>query len=214
MKKACTSRAFAQSYQFSAAEYLPITDSTTFRTSTNIKEPDWDSIMIYETTNNGVLTKPNGQAITQNLAPSPRDIAGLNDLYKVSHASKFDPYGSKSSIYLSKFKEIRKKDQDSGCSEAEKDSDTSAPIATAKLDCKAIGEELVESMSVEPFEKRNIGNILHSRHIEKRSVKSGMACVDPITKKGGWKISSFDYPSAGEIGDVSSPDSNIMELGD
>nr|GFD56111.1 hypothetical protein [Tanacetum cinerariifolium] len=58
LKKACTSRAYAQTYQFSAAEYLPFTDSTTYRSSDSMDEPDWDSIMIYGTGESSVLTKP------------------------------------------------------------------------------------------------------------------------------------------------------------
>ncbi|KAF1930148.1 uncharacterized protein M421DRAFT_91322 [Didymella exigua CBS 183.55] len=47
IEKACTSRAYAKAYRFSAAEYLPFMDSTAYRASNTATEPDWDSIMIY-----------------------------------------------------------------------------------------------------------------------------------------------------------------------
>ncbi|KAH6879204.1 hypothetical protein BKA58DRAFT_453453 [Alternaria rosae] len=115
MKKACTSRAFAKSYRFSAAEYLPFTDSTAYRASKSVSEPDWDSIMIYDSGMGSVLTKPNGEQIKQVLAPSQRDVEGLKQLYGVSPESKFNPLGSKSSSYKNKFNDIRKKERDSGC---------------------------------------------------------------------------------------------------
>lgn len=115
MKKACTSRAFAKANQFSAAEYLPFTDSTAYRASSTATEPDWDSIMIYDVTMGTALTKPNGDPIKQVLAPSPKDVEGLKKLYGVSVESRFNPLGSKSNPKKNEFVEIRKKERDSGC---------------------------------------------------------------------------------------------------
>jgi hypothetical protein len=170
-------------------------------------EPDWESIMIYGTGDNSVLTKPNGVAIKHNLAPSQKDVAGLKKLYSISPSSKFNPLGSKSNTQLNKFKDIRKKDKDSGCKEAEDDKDetptTSAsssfvPTATATADCKAIGEGLVNELPAEPAQKRQIDDTLHSRRIEKRGKKDGIACP----KADSWTMYSFGYPSAGQEGFV------------
>jgi hypothetical protein len=170
-------------------------------------EPDWESIMIYGTGGSSVLTKPNGVTIKQNLAPSQKDVMGLKKLYSISPSSKFNPLGSKSNTKLNKFKDIRKKDKDSGCKEAEDDKDetptTSAtssfvPTATATANCKAIGEGLVNALPVEPVEKRHIEDTLHSRRIEKRAPKAGIACP----KDGNWRLLSFNYPPAGQDGFV------------
>ncbi|KAF1359806.1 hypothetical protein EJ07DRAFT_28112, partial [Lizonia empirigonia] len=115
MKKACTSRAYAKTYRFSAAEYLPITDSTAYRASKTATEPDWSSIMIYDSQMGSALTKPNGEEITQVLFPSQQDVDGLKKLYGVSPSSKFNPLGSKSNPKKNAFNDIRKKERDSGC---------------------------------------------------------------------------------------------------
>ncbi|EMD86345.1 hypothetical protein COCC4DRAFT_71263 [Bipolaris maydis ATCC 48331] len=121
MKKACTSRAFAKAHRFSAAEYLPFADSTAYRASKSVTEPDWDSIMIYDSGMGSVLTKPNGDQIKQVLAPSQRDVEGLKLLYGISPKSKFNPLGSKSNSKRNKFNDIRKKERDSGCGEVPDD---------------------------------------------------------------------------------------------
>lgn len=124
MKKACTSRAFAKTYRFSAAEYLPFTDSTAYRASKTATEPDWDSIMIYDSTMGSALTKPNGDAIKQVLAPSQHDVYGLKKLYSISTSSKFNPLGSRSNDKKNKFNDIRKKERDSGCGKVPDDDPT------------------------------------------------------------------------------------------
>lgn len=124
MQKACTSRAYAKTYRFSAAEYLPITDSTAYRASKTATEPDWGSIMIYDSKMGSALTKPNGDAITQVLSPSQRDVDGLKRLYGVSPSSKFNPLGSKSNPKKNAFNDIRKKERDSGCGEVPDDDPT------------------------------------------------------------------------------------------
>lgn len=209
MKKACTSRTYAKTYRFSAAEYLPITDSTAYRASSTATEPDWESIMIYDSKMGSALTKPNGDAITPVLSPSQRDVDGLKTLYGISSSVKFNPLGSKSNPRLDIFKDIRKKDKDSGCKEAEDDneddalptttSSASVPSATATANCKAIGEALMNEIpdqdeGDEPVEKRHMHHALHSRYLEKRGKKQGDACAGD----GGWTIYSFGYPRTGE----------------
>jgi hypothetical protein len=207
MKKACTSRAYAKTYRFSAAEYLPITDSTAYRASSTATEPDWDSIMIYDSKMGSALTKPNGDAITPVLSPSQRDVDGLKTLYGISSSVKFNPLGSKSHPKLETFKDIRKKDKDSGCKEAEDDDEDDAPTATASssvpsatatANCKAIWKQMVSEIPANPVEKRHMHHDLHSRHLEKRGRKKGVACAGV----GSWDISSFNYPSAGSEGFV------------
>jgi hypothetical protein len=87
---------------------------------------------------------------------------------------------------MNKFKDIRKKDKDSGYKEAEDDkdkilttSDTSSfiPIATAIANCKAIGERLVKALLADTVKKRHIDDTLHSRQLEKRGKKEGTACI-------------------------------------
>jgi hypothetical protein len=134
MKKACTSRAFAKAHRFSAAEYLPFTDSTAYKASKSVSEPDWDSIMIYDTGMGSVLTKPNGEPIKQVLAPSQRDVEGLKLLYAISPSSKFNPLGSKSNSKKDKFRDIRKKERDSGCGEIPAD-DPKAPVLCSPATC-------------------------------------------------------------------------------
>jgi hypothetical protein len=205
MKKACTSRAYAKTYRFSAAEYLPITDSTAYRVSSTATEPDWDSIMIYDSKMGSALTKPNGDAITPVLSPSQRDVDGLKTLYGISSSVKFNPLGSKSHPKLETFKDIRKKDKDSGCKEAEDDdeddaptttsSPSSVPSATATADCKAIGEQILNEVSDEedePVERRHIHRTVHKRHLEKRGAKDGIACG----KDARWVLDTFNYPES------------------
>lgn len=134
MKKACTSRAFAKAHRFSAAEYLPITDSTAYRASKTFTEPDWESIMIYGSGIESVLTKPNGDQIKQNLAPSQQDVQGLKQLYSVSPSSKFNPLGSKSNAKKNTFNDIRKKERDSGCGEVPSD-DPSGQVECSPATC-------------------------------------------------------------------------------
>jgi hypothetical protein len=124
MKKACTSRAYAKTYRFSAAEYLPITDSTAYRVSNTATEPDWSSIMIYDSEMGSALTKPNGDAIPQVLSPSQQDVDGLGRLYGISQSSNFNPLGSKSNPKKNTFNDIRKKERDSGCGEVPDDDPT------------------------------------------------------------------------------------------
>jgi hypothetical protein len=212
MKKACTSRAYAKTYRFSAAEYLPITDSTAYRASSTATEPDWDSIMIYDSKMGSALTKPNGDAITPVLSPSQRDVDGLKTLYGISSSVKFNPLGSKSHPKLETFKDIRKKDKDSGCKEAEDDdeddvpttttSPSSAPSATATADCRAIGEQILSEIpddsdeEDEPVQKRQMHHALHNRNLEKRGKKKGWACAGLAGV--GWNLESFGYPEYGK----------------
>lgn len=132
MKKACTSRAFAKANRFSAAEFLPFIDSTAYRTSKTATEPDWDSIMIYDSNMGSALTKPNGDAIKQVLAPSQHDVEGLKKLYSISTSSRFNPLGSKSNAKKNAFTEIRKKERDSGCGEVPDDDPTGDVECTPK----------------------------------------------------------------------------------
>ncbi|KAF1357175.1 hypothetical protein EJ07DRAFT_181349 [Lizonia empirigonia] len=132
--KACTSRAFAKAHRFSAAEYLPITDSTAYRASKKFTEPGWESIMIYGSGIESVLTKPNGDQIKQNLAPSQQDVQGLKQLYSVSPSSKFNPFGSKSNAKKNTFNDIRKKERGSGCGEVPSD-DPSGQVECSPASC-------------------------------------------------------------------------------
>jgi hypothetical protein len=135
MKKACTSRSYATSHRFSAAEYLPFTDSSEYRASKTATEPDWDSIMIYGTGSTSVMTKPNGDKINQNLAPSQKDVEGLKKLYSISPSLKFDPLGSKSNINKNKFNDIRKKESDSGCGGSTGDDPSGGDDPTDEVEC-------------------------------------------------------------------------------
>jgi hypothetical protein len=168
--------------------------------------------MIYDSKMGSALTKPNGDAITPVLSPSQRDVDGLKTLYGISSSVKFNPLGSKSHPKLETFKDIRKKDKDSGCKEAEDDdeddvpttttSPSSAPSATATADCRAIGEQILSEIpddsdeEDEPVQKRQMHHALHNRNLEKRGKKKGWACAGLAGV--GWNLESFGYPEYGK----------------
>jgi len=79
------------------------------------------------------------------------------------------------------------------------------PTATATGDCKAIGElllaEAVAESEDEPLaelEKKTARDTLHSRRIEKRKPKSGVACVG----HGVQLTSGSNYHMSGKVGFV------------
>ena len=94
-EKVCTDRAIAQLYRFSASDYLPFHEFEVRPMTTDPSQIDYDSIMIYPSGAGGlgtaqpggpdnrrpILTKADGSPIPINLNPSPRDVAGLVELY-------------------------------------------------------------------------------------------------------------------------------------
>jgi hypothetical protein len=122
---ACQKRAAAAKEKFSAYDYLPVVDDPVLAST---KDLDWDSIMLYPsgagalgTVDNGVdnrqviLTKPNGDKIAVKLRPSTRDVDGLKKLYGYKTSNTWTALGDKASKFADTFKNIRKKEPESGC---------------------------------------------------------------------------------------------------
>lgn len=125
METACRKRSAAEGEKFSAAEYLPIVEDPVLASN---KDIDWDSIMLYPSgagalgsaaggvdNRQVILSKPNGERIAPNLRPSPRDVIGLQKLYEYKSSSKWTALGDTASKVRGVFKNIRKKEPDSGC---------------------------------------------------------------------------------------------------
>lgn len=120
-KQICTNRIIAGLYGFSSTEYLPLMDAAKAEYgTTDPSQIDWDSIMLYPSGAGGtdlgngerknILTRPNGDEIGLNLVPSPRDVAGLTQLYGSDDKKDETLLNDSKSRWNSRFEKIYRKD--------------------------------------------------------------------------------------------------------